>query len=115
MFRQPIFLNNIPPPPNSLFLAPTDRDEVINLSASLQVDSSPGYDDIKPAVVKAVKHLIAYPLVHIFNFLIATGIVPDQLKLAKVVPIYKSGDSNLCKNYRPISVLPDFFLKFLNA
>ena len=109
MFRQPIFLNNIPPPPNSLFLAPTDRDEVINLCASLKVDSSPGYDDIKPAVVKAVKHLIAYPLVHISNLSIATGIVPDQLKLAKEVPIYKSGDSDLCNNYRPISVLPVFF------
>ena len=116
------FLNNIPPSRNSLFLAPTDRDEVINLCASLKVDSSLPYDDIKPAVVtlfhfcqlppvkpavvKAVKHLIAYPLVHIFNLSTATGIVPDQLKLVKVVPIYKSGDSDLCNNYRPISVLP---------
>ena len=85
-------------------MAPTDRDEVINLCATLQVDSSPGYDDIKPAFVKAVKHLIAYPLVHIFNL----SIVPDQPKLAKVVPIYKSGDSDLCNNYRPISVFPVF-------
>ena len=47
-------------------------------------------------------------MVHIFNLSFFTGIVPDQLKLAKVIPIYKSGDSDLCNNYRPISVLPVF-------
>ena len=38
------------------------------------------------------------------------GVVPDELKIAKVVPIYKTGDTNIFSNYRPISVLP-FFLK----
>ena len=31
---------------------------------------------------------------------------PDELKLAKVVPIFKTGDEQLVQNYRPISVLP---------
>lgn len=35
-----------------------------------------------------------------------TGIFPDQLKIARVVPIHKSGDKNALTNYRPISVLP---------
>ena len=35
-----------------------------------------------------------------------TGFVPDQFKLAEVVAIYKTGDSGMCNNYRPISVLP---------
>ena len=38
----------------------------------------------------------------------SSGIFPDQLKLAKVVPVYKSGDSDSCNNYRPISVLQVF-------
>ena len=37
-----------------------------------------------------------------------TGIVPDQLKIAKVVPIYKASDNSLLNNYRPISLLPIF-------
>ena len=102
------FLNNIRSPPNSFFLAPTDFDEVFDICSSLKAGSSPGHDDIKPDVVKAVKHLIASPLVHIFNLSMSTGIFPDQLKLAKVVPIFKSGDVHLCNNYRPISVLPVF-------
>ena len=33
------------------------------------------------------------------------GIVPDAMKLAKVIPIYKSKSKELFNNYRPISLL----------
>ena len=35
-----------------------------------------------------------------------SGNIPDQLKIAKVSPIFKSGYPELFSNYRPISVLP---------
>ena len=38
--------------------------------------------------------------------------VPDQRKLARVVPLFKSDDKRLFSNYRPVSVLP-IFSKFL--
>ena len=31
------------------------------------------------------------------------------MKLARVVPLYKSGDKSLLSNYRPVSVLPVFW------
>ena len=37
---------------------------------------------------------------------IKQGIFPDNLKIAKVIPIFKQGSRLLCDNYRPISVLP---------
>ena len=37
-----------------------------------------------------------------------TGCFPDNLKIAKVEPIYKGDDKTLVNNYRPISVLPVF-------
>ena len=34
------------------------------------------------------------------------GIFPDELKIAKVVPIYKKENPEFFGNYRPVSVLP---------
>ena len=48
------------------------------------------------------------PLLHIFNLSSSRGIFPDSLKIGKVTPIYKAGDSSDLGNYRPISVLPCF-------
>jgi hypothetical protein len=48
------------------------------------------------------------PLKHIVNLSLATGEIPDQIKTAKVVPIFKSRDSTDINNYRPISLLSSF-------
>ena len=45
------------------------------------------------------------PLEHIFNLCIEKSIWPKQLKIAEVVPIFKSGDKHLATNYRPISLI----------
>ena len=45
------------------------------------------------------------------NCSFTTGIVPQAIKIAKVVPIYKKGERDDVTNYRPISILP-YFSKF---
>ena len=42
----------------------------------------------------------------VINKVLNNVILPDKLNIAKVVPIFKSGDSALTNNYRPISLLP---------
>ena len=43
-----------------------------------------------------------------FCLSLQTGILLDSLKIAKVTPVFKTGDLNGISNYRPISVLPYF-------
>ncbi len=47
-------------------------------------------------------------MARIFNGSFESGKIPDDLKIAKVIPIYKNGDLSLVSNYRPISILPCF-------
>ena len=50
---------------------------------------------------------VILPLNIIFrNILLTSTYYPDQWKLANVTPIFKKGDKQLIKNYRPISLLP---------
>ena len=59
-------------------------------------------------VIKQVLDLIVQPLTYITNLSLSSGIVPDQMKIARVVPLFKTGDLSQFTNYRPVSVLPAF-------
>ena len=90
----------------SCFFNPTDSGEIEEIVLSLKNKSSCGHDEIN---IKVIKHSIKYlskPLSKLINLSLENGSVPDSLKIAKVIPIYKSGDKDNCTNYRPISVLP---------
>ena len=97
------FLDN--PNPNSLFFNPTTRSEVINIVTNLLSKKSPGFDGIPNFLLKKIILAIVDPLVHIFNISLNTGSVPNLMKIAKVVPLFKKGDNQLVSNYRPISLL----------
>ena len=47
-------------------------------------------------------------LTYIYNTSIESGIFPDQLKTANVVPVHKRGDKKDKQNYRPIALLSVF-------
>ena len=56
--------------------------------------------------------VIFKPLTHICNNSFRTGVFPSRLKIAKIKPIFKSGAKTDIGNYKPISVLPQFFKTF---
>ena len=58
--------------------------------------------------LKKVGNEIVKPLTNIFNLSLSTGVVPDKLKAAKVIPIFKKADSAIFSNYRPVSLLSCF-------
>ncbi len=97
---------------NSFGLYYTDQSELLSICNNLQVKNSTGHDNVSSTIVKKTMLNIVEPLTHIFNSSFRAGVVPNSLKIAKVVPIYKSGPKDQLSNYRPISVLP-FFSKLL--
>ena len=90
----------------SFICGPTDPTEIINIVKSANSSKSSGVDNIDPYVVQKIIPQIANQLAHIFNKSLQTGIVPDKLKISKVIPLYKNDNPELFKNYRPISILP---------
>ena len=72
-------------------------------------NASPGPDEFHSFVEKECLENIIEPLTHLMNCSFRSGVFPSPLKLAKVVPIFKSRDSNSVNNYTPMSVL-SFFL-----
>ncbi len=58
--------------------------------------------------IKNFIHILAYQLSHVFSLSLQSGFVPVQLKIAKVIPIFKSGEPQSVDNYCPISLLYNF-------
>ena len=65
-----------------------------------------GHDSISNNIIKIIALEISDCLTLIINQSLKTGIFPEKLKTAKVVPIHKKKDKLLVANYRPISILP---------
>ena len=54
-------------------------------------------------IIKAVVHCILKPLTYVCNISLSSGVFPDELKIAKVIPLFKRGAVNDVSNYRPVS------------
>ena len=89
---------------NSLYLSNVSDDEVINIVNYLK-PSSPGYDEISADILRLILPSICKPLVYILNLSLTQGIFPTELKVANVIPLYKTDDPMLFNNYRPVSIL----------
>ena len=72
---------------------------------SLKPKTSAGPDNISNNLIKIIKQEIVPSLTIIINQSLETGIFPDSLKIAKVVPLFKKDDPTTVNNYRPISLL----------
>lgn len=64
-----------------------------------------GPDGIPARLLKETAIQVAPSLCALFNKSLSLGIVPDDWKLANVVPVFKKGEKDHMENYRPISLL----------
>ena len=93
---------------NSLYMKPIVEMDITKIIEKFNQNKSAGNNDIGNYTIKRVAKETVKPLTLIFNLSISTGVVPNKLKIAKVIPIYKKQDAKIFSNYRPVSLLPCF-------
>ena len=89
----------------SFNFAYTNPDNIEKIIRNLRPKSSAGSDNISTKLIKGIENIVSRPLSIITNQSLCTGIFPDKLKIAKVIPLYKKDDNKSFGNYRPISLL----------
>jgi hypothetical protein len=92
----------------SLNNSPVTDSEILGVTKLLLDKTSLDFNGISMAFIKKIIDVIVRPLRHIFTLSFASGCVPLQFKIAKVIPVFKSGDNSIMDNYRPISLLSNF-------
>lgn len=83
----------------------TNSAEIRKLVEKIANKKSCGVDEIPISLIKEYILILAAPLAYFYNLCMDSAIFPDQLKIAKVVPVHKKGKKADSKNYRPISLL----------
>ena len=73
---------------------------------SLDPKKAHGCDDLSINMIKICDIEIVKPLYLIYMKCLETGRFPSSWKKANVLPIHKKENSQLKKNYRPISLVP---------
>ena len=82
-----------------------DDDTIVKTLHSIKSKSSSGHDGISTKLLKFLSPPLISRLRVIINQSLITGIYPDKLKIAKVIPFFKRDDKAKTENYPPISPL----------
>lgn len=96
--------DNIKPCTDCFFLAPVTEPEVGSAILSLKNTSSTDAFEINSRITKHTIGILAPLLTELFNRCISDDTFPDAFKIARIVPVFKSGDTRDASNYRPIAI-----------
>ena len=79
--------------------------QVSKILYSMSSRKATGLYEIPAKYINDGSSVISKLLTHIINVSITTGSIPDNLKMARIVPLYKNNSTTHVGNYIPISVL----------
>ncbi|XP_067879797.1 dynein regulatory complex protein 1 isoform X2 [Heterodontus francisci] len=89
---------------NYYHVQPT-KSELSDAIDSLASGKAPGKDGITPEIIKSAKPAILSALHELFCLCWDEGAVPQDMRDANIITLYKNGDRGVCNNYRGISLL----------
>ena len=87
---------------------PATLEEIVGIVRKLDPMKAAGHDGIEIRWAKECDSVVARVLCKLVNQSLNVGKVPSDVKIARVVPLFKSGDKECVNNYRPVSILPVF-------
>ena len=90
---------------NSFYLSPVTKEEIVREIKLLKINKACGEDGIGAKILQICPDVFAFNLEIILNKCIELGEYPTELKIAKVVALFKKGQKHIANNYRPISLL----------
>ena len=85
---------------NRFFMTTNDVKECM---LSLKPKNCEGFDRIPVRILLDAHEILVQPLSTLFDLIYQNNVIPDQWKLAKIVPVFKKGNKNKIENYRPIA------------
>ena len=101
----PLQFLTIQSPPTLTDFDPVTPLEISNICKTLKNSKQP-FDHVTVPIFKNTLNIHVGVLCEVVNLIFTSGIFPGGLKIARTVPVFKSGDKKEISNYRPISVLP---------
>lgn len=103
---EPTYSTLIPINSRTMALFKTTQDEIRSIILKTKPNSN--LNNFLPVnYIKQCLDILTEPLTDLVNQCFENGCFPELLKTARVVPIFKAGDSLSPENYRPISILMD--------
>ena len=92
----------------SFYISDISIQDIVTEISRLNTNKAVGSDNIGAKIIRMCPEIFAYNLAKIFNRAIEKAEYPTQLKIARVIALYKKGNHYLANNYRPISLLSSF-------
>ena len=92
----------------SFYISDISIQDIVTEISRLNTNKAVGSDNIGAKFIRMCPEILAYNLAKIFNSAIEKAEYPTQLKIARVIALYKKGNHYLANNYGPISLLSSF-------
>jgi hypothetical protein len=97
--------DELPTPEASLSNIVISESDVFTALTSLDPSKAMGNDCVGPNILKKCALALYQPVHHLFSLSLLNHYIPEEWRVHRITPIFKSGDRSSVKNYRPISLL----------